>query len=43
MRSAMNKDFLREIRNTRSRFLSILILVALSVAFLSDSRRLRRT
>ena len=35
MRSAMNKDFLREIRNTRSRFLSILILVALSVAFLS--------
>lgn len=38
MRSAMNKDFLREIRNTRSRFLSILILVALSVAFLSGLR-----
>lgn len=35
MRSAMTKDFLREIRHTRSRFLSILILVALSVAFLS--------
>ena len=35
MKNAMRKDFLREIRHTRSRFLSILILVALSVAFLS--------
>lgn len=32
---AIRKDFLREIRNTRSRFLSILILVALAVAFFS--------
>lgn len=35
MKSAMRKDFLREIKGTRSRFLSILVLVALSVAFLS--------
>lgn len=35
MKNAMRKDFLREIGHTRSRFLSILILVALSVAFLS--------
>lgn len=33
MRSAMGKDFVREISHTRSRFLSILVLVALSVAF----------
>jgi len=37
-RSALRKDFLREISHTRSRFLSILILVALSVAFLSGLR-----
>ena len=35
MKNAMAKDFWREIRNTRSRFFSIMILVALSVAFLS--------
>ncbi len=35
MKSAMQKDFQREISHTKSRFLSILILVALSVAFLS--------
>ena len=35
---AIQKDFWREIRNTRSRFLSILILVALAVAFLSGLR-----
>ena len=38
MRSAMGKDFVREISHTRSRFLSILVLVALSVAFLSGLR-----
>ena len=32
---AISKDFVREIRNTRSRFISILILVSLAVAFLS--------
>ena len=37
-RSALRKDFLREISHTRSRFFSILILVALSVAFLSGLR-----
>ena len=37
-RSALGKDFLREIRRTRSRFCSILLLVALSVAFLSGLR-----
>ena len=35
---AIQKDFWREIRYTRSRFLSILILVALAVAFLSGLR-----
>ena len=35
MKNAMQKDFWREIRRTRSRFFSIMILVALSVAFLS--------
>lgn len=35
---AIQKDFWREIKNTRSRFLSILILVALAVAFLSGLR-----
>lgn len=35
---AIRKEFWREIRNTRSRFLSILILVALAVSFLSGLR-----
>lgn len=35
MKRAMHKDFLREIKGTRSRFFSIMVLVALSVAFLS--------
>ena len=35
MKNAMQKDFWREIKHTRSRFFSIMILVALSVAFLS--------
>ncbi len=35
---ALNKDILREIKNTSSRFISILILVALAVAFLSGLR-----
>lgn len=35
MKSAMKKDFWREIKHTKSRFFSIMILVALSVAFLS--------
>ncbi|MDY5017140.1 MAG: FtsX-like permease family protein [Oscillospiraceae bacterium] len=35
MKNAMQKDFWREIGHTRSRFFSIMILVALSVAFLS--------
>ena len=35
---AINKDFIREILNTKSRFFSILILVALAVAFLSGLR-----
>lgn len=35
MKSAMQKDFWREIKHTKSRFFSIMILVALSVAFLS--------
>ena len=35
MKSAMQKDFRREIGHTKSRFFSIMILVALSVAFLS--------
>jgi len=32
---AITKDFTREIKNTKSRFISILVLVALAVAFLS--------
>ena len=35
---AIGKDFVREVKNTRSRFISILILVALAVAFLSGLR-----
>ena len=35
MKSAMQKDFWREIGHTKSRFFSMMILVALSVAFLS--------
>ncbi len=35
MKSAMQKDFWREIKHTKSRFFSMMILVALSVAFLS--------
>ena len=35
MKNAMQKDFWREIKHTKSRFFSIMILVALSVAFLS--------
>ena len=35
MKSAMQKDFWREIKRTKSRFFSMMILVALSVAFLS--------
>ena len=38
MKSAMQKDFWREIKHTKSRFFSIMILVALSVAFLSGLR-----
>ena len=42
MKNAMQKDFWREIQHTRSRFFSIMIRVALSVAF-PVSRRPRRT
>jgi len=35
---ALDKDLIREIKNTSSRFISILILVALAVAFLSGLR-----
>ena len=35
---AIDKDFVREIRNSRSRFLSIMVLAALAVAFLSGLR-----
>lgn len=35
MKSAMQRDFWREVGHTKSRFFSIMILVALSVAFLS--------
>ena len=35
MKNAMQKDFWREIKHTKSRFFSMMILVALSVAFLS--------
>jgi len=37
-KSALKKDFYREIRRTRGRFLSILLIVALGVAFLSGLR-----
>ena len=32
---AIDRDFVREIRHTKSRFLSILALVSLAVAFLA--------
>ena len=35
---AIDRDFVREIRHTKSRFLSILVLVALAVAFLAGLR-----
>ena len=35
MQSAVNKDFVREIKNSKNRFVSIMILSALAVAFLS--------
>ena len=35
MVSAIRKDFIREIRNSRNRFLSIMVLAMLAVAFLS--------
>ncbi len=37
-KKALNKDLFREIKNTRARFLSIFLLVTLSVAFLSGLR-----
>ena len=33
--SAIKKDFHREIKNSRNRFLSIMVLAALAVAFFS--------
>ena len=38
MKNAMRKDFWREIQHTRSRFFSIMILVALSVAGVSGRK-----
>lgn len=38
MKNALVKDFVREVIKTRSRFLSIMVLIALSVAFLSGLR-----
>ena len=35
---AIDLDFVREVKNTRSRFFSIFVLVALAVAFLSGLR-----
>ena len=35
---ALEKDFLREVQHSKSRFLSIFILAALAVAFLSGLR-----
>lgn len=35
MRSAMQKDYIREIKSSRNRFLSIMVLAGLAVAFLS--------
>ncbi|MCD8145031.1 MAG: ABC transporter permease [Oscillospiraceae bacterium] len=37
-KKALHKDLLREIKNTRARFLSIFLLVALAVAFLAGLR-----
>ena len=37
-RNMMFKDFLREVRKTKSRFLSILLIAGLGVAFLSGIR-----
>ena len=33
MKSALNKDFVRDIKNSKGRFISILLIVALGVAF----------
>ena len=35
MKSALNKDFVRDIKNSKGRFISILLIVALGVAFFS--------
>ena len=35
MRNAINKDFFREIKYTLNRYVSILLIVALGVAFLA--------
>lgn len=35
MRSALNKDFVRDIKNSKGRFISILLIVTLGVAFFS--------
>ena len=35
MKSALNKDFIRDIKNSKGRFISILLIVALGVAFFS--------
>ena len=33
MKSTLNKDFVRDIKNSKGRFISILLIVALGVAF----------
>ena len=38
MRNAMSKDFFREIKYTFNRYVSILLIVALGVAFLAGIR-----
>ena len=38
MRNAINKDFFREIKYTLNRYVSILLIVALGVAFLAGIR-----
>ena len=38
MRNAMSKDFFREIKYTLNRYVSILLIVALGVAFLAGIR-----
>ncbi len=38
MKNILNQDLLREIKHTRSRFLSLFLLVAISVAFLAGLR-----